>query len=415
MKRIIVVGGGFGGLWSAVGAARKLREEGVERGSVEVVLVNPRTYHSIRVRNYESDLACTLVPLADVLDPIGVRHVQGEVVDIDTSEQIVVIRAGAADMELSYSKLILAAGSQLVRPPIPGLAQHAHDIDTYEAAMRLQDHLRGLADRHTKAGRFTVIVVGAGLTGIELALELPERLRAIAHGAAESDTNPSIRVILGDRSQRIGEAMGGARPVIERACQALGVELWPDFAVQSIDESGVILANGERVPASTVVWCGGMLANPLNERLAVELDALGRVPVDHFMRVEGISNVFAAGDAANARIDGEHASVMSCQHARPMGRFAGHNAASELLGLPLLPLNIDWYTTILDLGPWGAVYTEGWDRRLVAEGDVAKQTKIVINRERIYPPRTGNRDDILSAGAPVIQRPPAYGETVGQS
>ncbi|BDB24508.1 FAD-dependent oxidoreductase [Cupriavidus sp. P-10] len=183
----------------------------------------------------------------------------------------------------------------------------------------------------------------------------------------------------------------------------------------SIGKSDVILASGEQVPASTVVWCGGMRAHPLNERLAVELDRLGRVPVDHFMRVEGISNVFAAGDAANAKIDGEHASVMSCQHARPMGRFAGHNAASELLGLPMLPLNIDWYTTILDLGPWGAVYTEGWDRRLVAEGAVAKQTKIVINRERIYPPRTGNREDILSAGAPAIQRPPAYGGTVGKS
>jgi NADH:ubiquinone reductase (H+-translocating) len=188
----------------------------------------------------------------------------------------------------------------------------------------------------------------------------------------------------------------------------------PNFSFKSIDASGVVLGNGEHLPASTVVWCGGMRAHPFNESIPVALDSQGRLPVDVFMRVKGVQNLFAAGDAACALIDGEHASVMSCQHARPMGRFAGHNAVAELFGLPMLELNIDWYTTILDLGPWGAVYTEGWERRLVAEGDVAKKTKLTINHERIYPPRTGIAADILAAAAPVVQRPPAYGESAGE-
>ena len=89
-----------------------------------------------------------------------------------------------------------------------------------------------------------------------------------------------------------------------------------------------------------------------------------------------------------------------------MGRFAGHNVVCDLLGLPLLPLHIDWYVTVLDLGPWGAVYTEGWDRHVVTEGETAKKTKQVINCQRIYPPLTRDRKEILAAAAPVIQRPP---------
>ncbi len=76
----------------------------------------------------------------------------------------------------------------------------------------------------------------------------------------------------------------------------------------------------------------------------------------------------------------------------------------------MLPLRIDWYTTILDLGPWGAVCTEGWDRRVVSRGAAAKSTKEMINRQRIYPPRTRDRREILDAAAPVVQAPPIRSE-----
>jgi NADH:quinone reductase (non-electrogenic) len=105
-------------------------------------------------------------------------------------------------------------------------------------------------------------------------------------------------------------------------------------------------------------------------------------------------------------MDDTHASVMSCQHGRPMGRFAGHNVVADLLGRPLLPLRIDWYVTCLDLGPWGAVYTEGWDRRVIVQGEAAKKIKREINCHRIYPPRSRDRREILAAAAPVVQIPP---------
>ena len=120
-----------------------------------------------------------------------------------------------------------------------------------------------------------------------------------------------------------------------------------------------------------------MRANPVTESLGVERDRLGRVPVDDYLRVIGVQDVFAAGDVASAWMDDAHVSVMSCQHGRPMGRFAGYNVISDLLGESMLPLRIPWYVTVLDLGPAGAVYTEGWDRLVASSGAEAKATKNV--------------------------------------
>jgi NADH:ubiquinone reductase (H+-translocating) len=154
-----------------------------------------------------------------------------------------------------------------------------------------------------------------------------------------------------------------------------------------------------------------MRANPLTAQLGVPCDRLGRLPVDDYLRVDGVDGVFAAGDVAAARMDDEHLSVMSCQHGRPMGRYAGYNVISDLLGAPMLSLRIPWYVTVLDLGPAGAVYTEGWDRHVVSRGAEAKATKQVINGERIYPPLNGDRAALLAAAAPDLQAPPAYGNT----
>jgi len=137
-----------------------------------------------------------------------------------------------------------------------------------------------------------------------------------------------------------------------------------------------------------------------------ERDRHGRLVVNEFMQAVGLKNVFAAGDAAVCKTDGAHPTVMSCQFARPMGRFAGHNVIADLFDRPMLPLHIDWYVTVLDLGAWGALYTTGWDRQVSTTGSAAKATKMTINRERIYPPLTGHAADLFAAAAPAIQAPP---------
>ncbi len=403
--RILVLGAGFAGLWSAVGAARALDEFGIGRDAVRVTLVNRDTWHAIRVRNYEPDLRKIRVPLNHVIEPVGIEQVIGEVVDIDFGRRAVVCSNGSERRPIAYDRLVFALGSQLVRPDIPGLTQHGFDVDTYDGAARLNRHIDALPELPPSCGQYTALVVGGGLTGIETATEMLGKLRsayARAPGHAEIP-----RVILADRQPRIGSDMGdGACEVIDEAFSSLEVSIRTGVSVSAIDDTGATLATGERIPAATVVWCTGMHANPLTRLFPIERDRFGRVPVDRFMKVGGIRDTFAAGDAARATLDDLHDSVMSCQHARPMGRFAGHNAVADLLGKPMLPLRIDRYVTILDLGPWGAVYTEGWDRRVVATGAAAKRTKQIINCQRIYPPSSGDRREILGAAAPIVQAPP---------
>jgi NADH dehydrogenase len=396
MKHMVVVGGGFAGLWAAAAAVRRLEELRIPDGEVRVTLVNRDEWHVIRVRTYEQDLSNVRVPLADVLDPIGVELVLSEVAGIDPARRTLTLKDGAS---LAYDSLVLAAGSSAHVPDVPGLARRSFNVDTFEGGDRLNRHLASLGARPASAARDTVVVIGAGLTGVEAACEMPEKL---ARGGVRNG-----RVILADALPHIGSDMGTeARAVIERALRELGIETRTGIKLAAVDSVGIMLAGGERIETETVVWAGGMRASPLAAMLPVARDRWGRVRVDEFMKVEGVDGVFAAGDVAAAPLDGEHFSVMSCQHGRPMGRFAGHNAVGDLLGRDMLPLRIDWYVTCLDLGPWGAVYTEGWDRAVVATGAEAKKTKQTINCVRIYPPRTRNRREILDAAAPIVQAPP---------
>jgi NADH:ubiquinone reductase (H+-translocating) len=400
MARILVLGAGFAGLWAAIGAARKRHELGKSRRDAEILVVDRNPYHNIRVRNYEVDISDAAIPLAGLLDPVGVDHRVGEVRAIDPAKQVVHVATSHGEEVLHYDRLVLTLGSELVRPTIPGLAANSFDVDTYQAAVRLNDHLATLGRQAPSPGRATVVVVGAGFTGIEVAAEIPQKLRAAGMPG-------DYRVILVDPNPVVGATIGDqARPVINEALSALHVETRLGARVRSVDATGLTLEGGEFVPAETIIWCAGMAASPLAATLPGGRDRYGRLIVDQFLRVNGLGHVFAAGDVANRVVDGEHATLMSCQFARPMGRFAGHNVVADLLGLPMLPLNIDWYVTVLDLGGWGALYTTGWDREVHSTGAAAKTTKQTINHQRIYPPRSGDRAALFAAAAPTVQAPP---------
>ena len=402
MARILVLGAGFAGLWAAASAARKLDEIGALPGEVEILLVDRNAYHNIRVRNYEADLGNVAIPLGEVLDPIGVNHLVAEVETIDVAKRHVGVVTARGSESLAYDRLIVTLGSELMRPGIPGVATSSFDVDTYSAAVKLNAHIAALDRRPCAAGRSTVVVVGAGFTGIEVATEMPGKLaRALSNGAH--------RIILVDPNPIVGATIGDyARPVICDALATLGIETRLGTKITTVDALGVTLASGETIPAQTTVWCAGMRASPLAAILPGARDKLGRLAVDDFMRVPALADVFAAGDVASSRVDGVHSTVMSCQFARPMGRFAGHNAVADLFGRAMIPLRIDWYVTVLDLGAWGALYTVGWDRQVLATGGDAKTIKQTINQKRIYPPATGSREDILAAAAPIVQAPPQY-------
>ena len=287
----------------------------------------------------------------------------------------------------------MATGSRLFRPSIPGLAEHGFSVDQLDDAISLDRHLHGLAHRPARNGRETVVVAGGGFTGIEVATEIPARLRAILG----KDVKP--RVIIVERNSAIAPDMGsGPRPVIEDALRTLSIETRLGAGVAALDKSGVTLSDGERIEAETVIWAAGMRAAPLTSQIPAERDNFGRLLVDRHLRVPSVLGVFATGDAARAASDdlGNYA-LMSCQHATRMGAFAGNNAAAEPLGIPAKAYHQKGYATCLDLGEAGATFTRGWDRKLELAGAEAKKAKREINTVWIYPPRAERAAALASA------------------
>lgn len=125
----------------------------------------------------------------------------------------------------------------------------------------------------------------------------------------------------------------------------------------------------------------------------------------------GVPGVYAAGDTAAAETEGGHRTMPSCQHALPLGRFAGHNVAADLLGLPPVPFAPDPYVTCLDLGSAGAVFTTGWDRRVKWTGETAKARKRTVNEDWIYPCGQRRRRDPAPRRLPGLDPPSRQGRT----
>jgi NADH:ubiquinone reductase (H+-translocating) len=392
--RIVIIGAGFAGMYAALSAARLRDIQGVAPEMLEIVLVSPEPTLVVRPRLYEANPETLTAPLLDVLKAIDVVYLQGSVETIDTKVRAVKITtAGRAEQIIAYDRLILATGSRLFRPDIPGLAQYGFSVDQLRDAIALDRHLHDLAKQPSSKMRDTVVVAGGGFTGIEAATEMPARLRA----TFGKNANP--RVVIVERNDVIAPDMGtGPRPIIADALHELGVETRLGVGVASLEKSGVSLTNGEHIETATVIWAAGMRAAPLTAQIPAERDSSGRLLVDRELRVPSVSGVFATGDAAKALCDdkGTYA-LMSCQHATRMGAFAGNNAAAELLGVPTRPYHQEAYVTCLDLGAAGALFTRGWDRKVEMVGDAAKKTKHEINTVWIYPPRAERAAALASA------------------
>ncbi|WP_314947718.1 NAD(P)/FAD-dependent oxidoreductase [Bradyrhizobium cosmicum] len=392
--RLLIIGAGFAGMYAALSSARLRDIQGATPQDLEIALIAPEPTLVVRPRLYEPKPETLTAPLLDLLKAIDVDYIRGSAETVNTEARTVQIATATGTRKtLSYDRLVVATGSRLFRPNIPGLAEYGFSVDSLDDAIALDKHLHGLAERPAVNGRDTIVVAGGGFTGIEAATELPARLRAILG----NDTR--ARVIIVDRNSAIAPDMGeGPRPLIEDALRKLGVETRLGAGVASLDKSGVTLSTGEHIETETVVWAAGIRAAPLTAQIPAERDNFGRLLVDRDLRVSGVAGVFATGDAARAACDdnGNYA-LMSCQHATRMGAFAGNNAAAELLGVPTRPYHQKAYVTCLDLGEAGALFTRGWERTVEMVGEIAKKTKREINTVWIYPPRAERAAALASA------------------
>ncbi|CEK10394.1 NAD(P)/FAD-dependent oxidoreductase [Legionella hackeliae] len=230
--------------------------------------------------------------------------------------QSILLQTTQSSKTLDYDRLVLAAGSQVYYPSVPGLNEYAFNIDSFDAATKLADHLKNIS-HDLSPGCQTVVVVGGGFTGLEIACELPARLQRLMQQAWVQNQQPEVIIV---DHHAIGSTLGtNPQPAINKTLLELGIKTYTQTDIASIQQESVTLDSGEIIPTNTVIWTTGMRANPLTSLFQLEKDHLNRIVVDSFLRIPGAENCFAAGDVASALVDTTNSSVMSCQHARPQG------------------------------------------------------------------------------------------------
>ncbi|VEB90834.1 NADH dehydrogenase [Citrobacter koseri] len=355
-KQILIVGAGFSGMWAALSAARLADKH--QNDTIDITVIAPQPELRVRPRFYENAVQTLVAPLQPLFDETGVNFLRGTVAQIlpDSKEVSWADASGKTHLH-RYDRLILASGSHVNRSLVTGADAHAFDLDQLESAAVLEQHLKDLANKEESAARNTVVVCGGGFTGIEMALELPGRLRDILGADAKT------RVVVVERGPQPGARYSEElRNVIIEASAELGVEWLVNTEVESVDATGITLKDGQTIASQTVIWTVGVQANDLTGQIDAPRDRQGRLHVNAQLQVVGHDDIYATGDVAYAATDdkGNHA-LMTCQHAILLGKFAGNNAAADLLEVAPLPYRQENYVTCLDLGAWGAVYTEGWD------------------------------------------------------
>ncbi|GHC79708.1 oxidoreductase [Nocardiopsis terrae] len=314
---ILVLGAGYAGLAAAGRAARNIRRD---RLDARITLVNatPSFVERVRLHQVAVGQDVGVHPLAASLDGTAIELVVGAVEDLDTERRTVRVRTGHGERDLGYDTLVYALGSDAARDGVPGVAEHAHDTASLEAARALERRVR-------EEGPRTVAVVGGGFTGLEVATELAE-------------SRPGLRVELVTGGRVADGAGPRGRAHIRRALRRLGVGVREHARVAEVDADGLLLADGSRVGARLVVWNAGFGVAGLAAAAGLTVDGRGRAVVDGFQRSVSHPDVYVVGDAAHAPGVGGRPQRMSCAMGLPMGWTAADAVTAHVAGhVPELP------------------------------------------------------------------------------
>ncbi|MFD9457093.1 NAD(P)/FAD-dependent oxidoreductase [Streptomyces sp. NPDC059985] len=315
--RIVVLGAGYTGAVAAGRLAKRLRRE-----DVAITLVNPEPDFVERVRLHQLATGQDLKsrPFTQMFAGTGVTLRLGRVTAVDVDRRTVTVAApNGPDREapaevldvLEYDTLVYALGSGWNDGGVPGTAEHAHEISGRPGALRLRDRLAAL-----DAGR-PVIVVGAGLTGVEAATE-------IAEARPDLDVALAAHGVLGDWLSEKGRAH--LRAVVDE----LGITVHEHTTVDSVEADRVTTAGGLDIPADVTVWTTGFAVHPIAGATTLEVTDRGQIVVDATMRSVSHPDVYAVGDAAMAIGPGDKPLRMSCATGVPMAWQAADAIAARL-------------------------------------------------------------------------------------
>ncbi|MDP3762480.1 MAG: NAD(P)/FAD-dependent oxidoreductase [bacterium] len=335
-KKIVILGGGFGGVRAALDLSRKLP-------GARIVLADRRSYHSYYSDMYELSAAVfpggkvpgkkdflaiksTLaIPFKDIFS--GRKNVEVKedaVLGAEPKKNEVILSSG----RISYDFLIIALGSETNFFGIPHLGEKSHEFKTTADALNLRSKLEELFLSSSKRDKISVVIGGGGFTGTELAGELAFTLPKLAKSHGYPPEN--ARLVLAEGASRLlslADPWFGKKA--EKRLRKIGVEVMLGSFIIDVKDGKILLKDGREVPYSLLVWTAGVKANSLAENLGgFSLEKNKCVMVDKNLKPLGIENVFVVGDLASCGLP------MTAQVAIDQGRYVANFLAKALGGQP---------------------------------------------------------------------------------
>ncbi|MEU0405870.1 NAD(P)/FAD-dependent oxidoreductase [Streptomyces sp. NPDC006197] len=367
--RILVVGGGYVGMYTALRLQRQLRTE-LGDGTAEIVVVTPEPYMTYQPFLPEAAAGSisprhVVVPLRRVLDRC--RIVIGEVHSVDHAKRTATLSTlateeeGAGTLDMTYDELVIAPGSVSRTLPVPGLADHGIGFKTVEEAIGLRNHVieqmdiaSSTRDPAIRDAALTFVFVGGGYAGVEALAELEDMARYTAryyHNLKPED----LRWVLVEASDRIlpevGEEMG--RYAI-RELRGRNIDVRLRTRLETCEDRVAVLSDGTRLPTRTVVWTAGVKPAPVLAATDLPLDERGRLRCTARLTVDGVEHAWAAGDAAavpdvTAKEPGKECAP-NAQHAVRQAKVLAENIAASLRGQPLKEYAHAYVGSVASLG-----------------------------------------------------------------
>jgi NADH dehydrogenase len=363
--RILVIGGGYVGMYAALRLQRKLK-----RHEADIVVVEPQPYMTYQPFLPEAAAGSisprhVVVPLRRVLGKCRIVVGEARAIDPDkrtaTVDTLITVEEGGDALEIPYDHLVIAPGSVSRTLPVPGLAEHGIGFKTVEEAIGLRNHVleqldiaSSTRDAEVREAALTFVFVGGGYAGVEALAEL-ENMARYAVRYYHNITAEDLRWVLVEASDHIlpevGDAMG--RYAL-RELRGRNVDIRLETRLDSCEHRIAVLSDGDQLPTRTLVWTAGVKPAPLLAATGLPLTARGRLRADATLRVEGAERVWAAGDAAAVPDLAAEEPGTDCasnaQHALRQARVLADNLVAELRGQPLTDYRHRYAGAVASLG-----------------------------------------------------------------
>jgi NADH dehydrogenase len=363
--RIVIVGGGYVGMYTALRLQRKLAT-----GEASVTVIDPQanmTYQPFLPEAAAGSIEPrhVVVPLRKVLRRCHV--LTGRVTAISRENREVTVEAAAGHVtSLGYDVLVVAPGSVARTLPIPGLAEHGISFKNVAEAIYLRNHVLSRMDeaastvnRELRRKLLTFLVVGGGYAGVEALAELADMSR-YASRYYENIDESDLRWVLVEAAGRIMPEVSApmGRYTVKQLLEA-GIEVYLDTRVKSMTDGHVVLDDETEFDTDTIVWTAGVKPNPMLANTDLPRDERGRVVCSAALQVDGSPEIFSAGDCASVpdltKNDPDAKTSPSAQHAVRQAARLAENVIAHLRGEPVKPYQHKHAGSVASLGLYKGV------------------------------------------------------------